>query len=325
MTAANPVRIGQINGAGDVDAMFLKVFAGEVLAAFEETNVALQHTQVRTITSGKSASFPAHGKVTAKYHTPGQEILGGTMQGAETIITIDDLLISDGFIPLIDEAKQHYDYRSMFSTEMGRALANTMDRHIFQVGVLAARSTNVVTGEPGGSVILTGEPGLPATPNFNTNGEHLAEALFIAAQKFDEKDVPENERVVFVRPAQYYALAKATKVINKDWDGRGSYADGTVFSVAGFNVVKTNHLPNTDLSAVTDVRAGTGNRYRGNFANTSALCLHKSAVSTVKLLDLGMESQWDIRRQGTLLVAKYAVGHGFTRPQAAIEIRNSAT
>ena len=34
-----PSRIGQSMGAGDTDALFLKVFANEVLNAFEEANV----------------------------------------------------------------------------------------------------------------------------------------------------------------------------------------------------------------------------------------------------------------------------------------------
>lgn len=325
MANANVVRIGQINGAGDVDALFLKLFAGETLTAFEETNVALGHVQTRTISKGKSAQFPATGRVGAEYHVPGTEIQGLTMNSSEVVITIDDLLISHGFIANIDEAKDHYDYRSIFSKEMGRALARQMDKHLFQVGVLAARASNVVTGEAGGSVILTGEAGLPETPNFDTNGDHLAAAIFIAAQKFDEKDVPEEDRVCFVRPAQYYALVKAVNNLNKDWGGSGSYAEGNIVKIAGITIIKTNNLPKTDLSAATGVTAGTGNKYRGDFSKTSALVMQKQAVATVKLLDLGMESAYDIRRQGHLMVAKYAVGHGILRPQCAIEIRNSAT
>lgn len=324
MANASVVRIGQINGAGDVDALFLKIFAGEVLTAFDETNVALAYTQSRSISSGKSASFPATGKVGGEYHVPGTEITGLTINSAETIITIDDLLISHGFIANIDEAKQHYDFRSIYSQEMGRFLARTMDKHLLQVATLAARATNVVTGEPGGSVILTNDPMAPGSANFATNGEHLAEAIYIAAQKLDEKDIPAEDRVVFVRPAQYYALVKAVKNIDKDYDGNGSFSKGNIVEVAGIPIVKTNHLPSTDLSAATGVTAGTGNKYRGNFANTTALVMHKSAIGTVKLLDLGMESAYDIRRQGTLMVAKYAVGHGILRPQAAVEIRNAA-
>jgi hypothetical protein len=37
-------------------------------------------------------------------------------------------------------------------------------------------------------------------------------------------------------------------------------------------------------------------------------------------MDLAAESEYDIRRQGTLMVAKYAVGHGILRPEAAVEL-----
>ena len=55
MANASVSHIGQINAAGDLDALWLKVFAGEVLTAFEENNVFLPLTRVRTISNGKSA------------------------------------------------------------------------------------------------------------------------------------------------------------------------------------------------------------------------------------------------------------------------------
>ncbi|WP_018868281.1 MULTISPECIES: hypothetical protein [unclassified Thioalkalivibrio] len=48
-------RLGQINGAGDAKALFLKVFGGEVLTSFEQKNVTMGRHQVRTIANGKSA------------------------------------------------------------------------------------------------------------------------------------------------------------------------------------------------------------------------------------------------------------------------------
>lgn len=53
MANSNPSRTGQINLAGDPLAIFLKVFAGEVMAAFEEMNMALPMFIQRNITSGK--------------------------------------------------------------------------------------------------------------------------------------------------------------------------------------------------------------------------------------------------------------------------------
>ncbi len=54
MANATASRVGQIDSAGDVKALFLKVFAGEVLAAFEEVNVTGDKNSVRTISNGKS-------------------------------------------------------------------------------------------------------------------------------------------------------------------------------------------------------------------------------------------------------------------------------
>ena len=68
---------------------------------------------------------------------------------------------------------------------------------------------------------------------------------------------------------------------------------------------------------------GTNNTYVGNFATTVASVFHKSAVGTVKLKDLKMESEYDIRRQGTLMVGKLAYGHGILRPEAAVEIKTA--
>ena len=309
MANATVNRIGQINGAGDASALFLKVFGGEVMTAFEENNVVSDKHMVRTIQNGKSAQFPATWRVGASYHTPGAEIVGQTSNVAERIITIDDLLISDVFLANIDEAMSHYDVRSVYSQEAGRALAREWDKNVLQLGVLAARSAATVTGANGGTVLTNA--------SYGTDGATLASGMFAAAQKLDEKDVPENDRYMYVKPAQYYLLAQTTNILNRDWGGSGVYAEGSVLKVAGIHIVKTNNLPTTDLSA--DVPA----KYAGNFATTVGLVMHKMAVGTVKLMDLSTESAYDIRRQGTLTVAKYALGSGILRPECSVELKTA--
>ncbi len=61
MANATATRLGQANASGDTNALFLKVFSGEVLAAFQRQNKMLPLTTVRTISQGKSATFPAVG------------------------------------------------------------------------------------------------------------------------------------------------------------------------------------------------------------------------------------------------------------------------
>lgn len=317
MSNANPSRVGQINTSGDVKALFLKVFAGEVLTAFKEATVTEGKFQERTIASGKSAQFPIIGKIAAEYHTPGAEILGLNVPQNERVITIDDLLISHAFIANIDEAMNHYDVRAPYSEQIGRALAYQMDKHKLQLAVLAARDSSPVTGESGGGSVTS------ATLLSDTTGEALIAALFAAAQKLDEKFIPEEDRYVYLNPQAYNLLAQNTKIMNRFWGGEGNYAGANVLRVAGLNVVKTNHAPFGATVATGTVGAGTSDKYAVTATNTVGVVAHKAAIGTVKLMDLGMESEYDIRRQGTLMVAKYAMGHGILRPAAAVELKTA--
>lgn len=305
MANANPSRFGQINAAGDSKALFLKVASGEVLTAFTRTTQFMDKHIVRNITSGKSAQFPATGRTTARYHTPGEEILGLNIKQAERIITIDDLLISDVFIANFDEAMSHFELRGEYSKQIGEALAQNFDKNVAQVGVLAARASAVVDGLPGGSRVVNAA--------MKTDSSVLAASFFTAAQTFDEKDVPAGDRWGFLKPAQYYLLAQDKDVINKDWNGSGDYSKGAVYSIADIPFVKTNNLPTTNVA--------TGpTAYHGDFTTTAALVMNRAAIGTVKLMDLAMEAEYDIRRQGTLMVGKYAVGHGILRPECALEL-----
>ena len=48
------------------------------------------------------------------------------------------------------------------------------------------------------------------------------------------------------------------------------------------------------------------------------MVMTQDAVATVKLMDLSVESEYQIIRQGTLTVSKYAMGHNVLRPAACV-------
>ena len=73
----SPSRVGLIEGGSDNDALFLKKFSGEILQAFEESNIFKPLHTIRTIENGKSAQFPVTGIASANYHTPGENIADG--------------------------------------------------------------------------------------------------------------------------------------------------------------------------------------------------------------------------------------------------------
>ena len=307
----SPSRLGQANGTGATDALFLQKYSGEVLTAFNRVNVMTPDRHfVRTITEGKSASFPVTGLAVASEHTPGALITGQQMAQNERVITLGPLLISPVFIANIDEAMIHYDLRSIYTKQVGESLAKEMDSRILRTAVLTARAASVVTGIPGGSTLNVGAAALT-----NANGA-LRAALFAAAQTLDEKDVPDlGSRSAYFRPAQYYTLAQDLVVLDRDYsrDPAADVRTGRVAEIAGIEIVKTNNLPRTNVT--------TGqSRYQGNFTTTAGVVMDPSAVGTLKLMDLMTEGEYKMEYQGTLIVAKYAAEHGSLRPEAAVEI-----
>ena len=66
MANAAPASIGRVNASGSEDALFLKVFAGEVITSFNRASVTEGSEMVRSIASGKSATFPVMGRIDAE-------------------------------------------------------------------------------------------------------------------------------------------------------------------------------------------------------------------------------------------------------------------
>ena len=325
MANANPVSVGRANAGGSEDALFLKVFAGEVLTSFERASKTAGADMERSISSGKSATFPVMGRVAAAYHTAGAEINGSDVNHNEKVITINDLLISSVFLSNIEEAKNHWDVRSAYSQEIGRALAFTKDKHILQtIGQASLASANVSDSGYGAGATITNTGIASATDATAANA--MIDALFGAAKQLDANYVPSEGRKCFMRLEEYYKLANATNAVNVDFSGRGSIAEGKVVKIAGIELVPVAHFVSSNVNSGVDqgsATAGGSNPQAVNLTNYVALVSHPSAVGTVKLMDLGVEKEYDIRRQGTLMVAKYAIGHGVLRPEAAVGIKEA--
>ncbi|MGW8177188.1 MAG: phage capsid protein [bacterium] len=307
MTNSTVSRIGQVNQAGAVDALFLKQFGGEILTEYHNMTVFRNAHFVRQIRNGKSAQFPMIGAATGSYHTPGNFIDGQKINHAERVITVDGLYVAPTFIAQIDELENHYDVRQPYAEELGQVLAQQYDQNVARMFVIGARSTNTLTGRSGGTTI--------GDPNMATDGSKISAALFTSAQTFDEKNImgPRNS---WFQPAHYYLLAQQTNLINKDFSGAGSIAAGRIETVAGIDIIKSNNVPDLDDSANTDLDV----KYRYDFSATIGVVGTRMGVGTVQLMDVALETEWEIRRQGWFMLAKMAVGHDVLRQDCCIEI-----
>jgi hypothetical protein len=313
---------GQANASGDERALALKMFSGEVLEAYNTMQATEGKHSVHRVTAGKSHAWPEVWKAVAESHTPGHELHGQSIKHGERVITIDDLDVAPVFIADIDSAIMHYDSRAPYTRQLGQALANLNDKNVFRQMILAARSTASNPDLDPGGTEKDGHSLIDS--DAATNRSSLITSLYTAAQTLDEADVPDNDdRNIFVAPAQYYLLISAGEdIVNRDFGGQGSVQEADLRRIAAMNVIKSNNF--RQLIGTNETSTATVNtKYRGNWTNTVAIVNTPAAVGTVELIGMQTQAEYQIFRQGWLLVSRKANGHGILRPEAAFELTSA--
>jgi hypothetical protein len=323
-------RLGQIKGAGDDRALFLKLGAAEVLDAFERTTVFKGKTRERNIKGGKSVAFPITGKMSARYHSPGVPILGEGNNPSdlnERVIELDALMIADAAVAEIDELMNYYDVRQIYTTELGRALAYEYDRRVARI--LFAAASNVTeplaksnnSGRIGAGKTLTA--GYAAATN-QAKGDELVDAIFAARVNFETKDVPTDGLYAVFPPEEYFHISQSSRAINADFNGgggsNGSIATGRTLQVAGIPIYMSNHVTQ---AAYTNVTGDKNTDYQQDLSKCRGLIFNKEAAGVVTLMSPSLQvtsGDWNVQMQATLMVARQALGMGVLRSEAAYKI-----
>lgn len=314
---------GQKLSSGDRDALFMKVFSGEVLTAFARNTVMMSRHQVRTIDHGKSASFAVMGRTRAKYLAPGNSLddQRKKFEHSEKIIAIDGLLTADCLITDIDDAMNHYDVRVEYSRQLGEALAQSADCAIInELANMAAKGAPEAAenipekGTDVDKVQGTGkafefETGLAISQSAGY-GNKIIEGLLAARAAFTKNYVPMGDRYCLLTPEGYSALIKALMPDSANYQALFDPNSGKLQTICGFEVIEVPHLLND----------GVDGKHKLNTKLTDAklqgIVFHRSAVGTVKLKDLAMERARRAEYQADQIIAKYAMGHGGLRPEA---------
>lgn len=317
VTVAQP---GMIQGTTDILGLYLKVFAGETLAAFSRASVTNGRHIVRTIASGKSAQFPVFGRGDAAYLKPGKSLddIRENIPMGEKIIQIDGLLTTSQMITDIDEALAHYDVRSEYSKQMGEALALKADGAVLaEAAKMVVANKENLTGLGKGEII-TKKIAATDIGVTEAEGKALVQALLDIKAKMSNNYVPESERYVFMTPTARTALIASLVAINRDYGGIASITDANILRIAGFDIIECPHLTIGGADKNDGLLQGEGHVFPEAYKDKCAfIAMHKSAVGTVKLRDLKLERARRAEYQADMLAASYAMGHGGLRPEAA--------
>ena len=342
-------RLGQIKGdaatweagAGKLDkdrAMFLKLGSAEVLDAFMTNCVFKGKTRERNIRGGKSVAFPLTGKMSARYHQPGTQILGQGNDPSdlnERVIELDSLMISDAAIYQMDELMNYYDVRQIYTKELGRALAYEYDKRVARIIYAAASNSTepldktVNTGRTGNVITLADTGAEFDAKTRQERGDVLVDAIFDARVEFEKKDVSIDNMYAVFAPDDFYCITQSSRAINVDFNGNngsnGTIAGGETARIAGIPLYSSNHVTQANYALVSgDVNAD----YAQDLSNTRGLIFHRDAVGVVSLLSPSLQmtgSEFRVQYQSDLLVARQALGIGQLRAECAtaIDVKSS--
>lgn len=332
-------------------ALFLKVFSGEVLEAFDEYNVMKPYMMRREAPRGaKSAQFLITGRAAAAGLLPDgsgnitnlwqDPAFANRIKSNEKEVFLDGPIVAPTVIAEFDEIRAQYDVRSGHAVELGRGVAEEFDIRSLLMVANGARTASLITASgPDNS-----RAGMRRSDaDFNSNGASAVATLFLLKRLMDSKFVPALGRHVAITPECASNLAQQTDLLNRDWvqGVNGDFADGSVFKVAGFQLHVTARLKSADnTTGLGDLSAGNRqgalnifsggtapNQTNGGVAVTAGhyesivgLAWHESAVGYVERLGMVLESDYDVGYQSTLMVAKKICGISFLRPEGCIEI-----
>lgn len=329
--SSNPVVFGRGQTAGSTldeqRTLFLDIFGGEVITAFDLATITMDKVQTRTLSGGmRSARFPKVWKATAEYHQRGKELLGNDIETGEITITPDEILVAHTAIYDLDEMLSHFEIRSQFASELGRALAKVYDKNNFRQMILSARMA--ADGPfPGGYRI--DDAGLAATAGV-FDGNAWIDAIRAANKKLHENDVPEElPRYMAVAWDVFDAIKYAKDangnylLLNRDFigaQGAGFAGRDETLTVDGVTIYKTRNMPTTNETADTSVYS----KYRANYADVKGVLWTPMTVANVKMKEISIEQTRDVRRQEDFMVASMLAGHGTLRPETAVEFADGS-
>jgi len=138
-------------GAAGANKLWLPIWSGEVMYAYDQYRVFEPLVESRTIASGRSMEFPIMGSVALKpAWFAGEELLGNTNDHASTTfaVNLDARPIASYFeVDNIDLMITQWQYRQELARQAGQTLANARDLQIASYLVRAA-SESVLATDP---------------------------------------------------------------------------------------------------------------------------------------------------------------------------------
>ena len=347
--------------AGGLDAtkgvnpskLWLPIWSGEVIHAYDEYNKFEGMVDSKTIQSGTTMEFPITGTIALKpAWGAGIELEGGADSAATTFsVKLDKRPMAAHFeLDNIDLMITQWEYRAELARQAGLTLANARDKQIASF-IARASIEDRLDHDPRPASLVPKIPSANAVyAHFGDQGgddnETNAALTFLKDIEnwmvyLQENNIPTEGVYAMLTPAQFQsvrALGVARDFSHLETGGTGAMFAGIAeqgnlgnslamtprleetLEYMGCTICKTNHGPKGKDYTPTADQIGEI-RYNGDFQKATApfswAMWQRNAVASLSLQGLKVDTVDDIRRNTTFTVASRMSGTGVLRPECA--------
>jgi hypothetical protein len=335
---------GTSGGTLGENKLWLPLWSGEVINAYDQYNMFENMITTRTISGGFSYEFPITGTVELKAAWEAGEELSGKGNTSRTFkVNLDSRPMAAHFeTDNIDLLITQWDYRSELARQSGLTLANTRDKQI-AVSLLAACAVAPIANDPRGSDFTTNAFQAPIDIGSISGSITEAQALKVLegiedyVVKCQENDVAVNNVHCVVTPKVFQVIRALGITKSNDspvaftkipmFTGAQEYGGAGASIAMGMNamtdsldymgvkIVKSNHLPKTNLSASGSEIGSAKYNLNCSAIGLQGIIFQPEAVAGLSLQGMKVDTVADVRRNTQFTVASMLKGTGLIRPE----------
>lgn len=343
------VTAGPSGGAAGANKLWLPLWSGEVIHAYDQYNIFENIVTNKNLTGGFSWEFPVTGTVNLNAAwDAGEELMGGDASSTTFKVNLDKRPMAAHFeTDNVDALISQWDYRSELARQAGQTLANTRDKQL-AVSILAACALPVLASDPRGySTASLPAPVVVSTAAASAVDEAAALKILKAIEDYfvhmQENDFPTNNVICVVTPKVFQTIrglgiTRATDISLTTAGGNftkypmfgggvesgglggplsvGYNSLGDSLEYMGCRIIKSNHLPLSDYSATANSAIG-GTKYNLDAGSIKlhGMIFQPEAVAGLSLMGMKVDTVQDVRRNTQFTVASMMKGTGILRPE----------
>ena len=330
-------------GAAGANKLWLPLWSGEVINAYDEYNVFENLITNKTISGGYSYEFPVTGTVALNASwDAGEELMGGDSSSTTFKVNLDKRPMAAHFeTDNVDLLVTQWDYRSELARQAGLTLANTRDKQIVSAliaaSVVAPLASDprglVVANFPAPAVVATGTSAIGVEVSQCT--EAIALSILQNIENYlvfmQENNYP-VQNVYCAVPPKVFQVIRALGIPRSTsnfanvpmFTASDDYGAGAPISTGmnmlsdtldymGVKIIKTNHIPRSNLGS-TPI-GGAKYNLDCSTVNIFGMIFQPEAVAGLSLMGMKVDTVQDVRRNTQFTVASMLKGTGILRPE----------